>query len=44
MDPEILLGEYLQCVVLNNLKFALMVSSNLLETNINFASFITTKT
>jgi hypothetical protein len=40
MDPEILIGEYLQCVILNNLKFSLMVSSPLLEITMDFALFI----
>jgi hypothetical protein len=42
MDPEILFGKYLQCVMLHNLKFTLMVSSPLLEITINFALIITT--
>jgi hypothetical protein len=42
MDPEIFFGKYLQRVILNNLKFTLVVSSPLLEIILNFATFITT--
>ena len=37
-------GDYLQGVILSNLRFTLMVSSQLLEISINFAKFITTLT